>query len=141
MKKTMIVIGIVFGTLLFGIVAFFFSPAIDNRLGFVTGRALRTVQNHRENGVAIADLVNARFPRHRWSSRHRDYLSETYVRCDAESADGSRVGMVWIVTSEFESPFRITMVATAHSAAALEIAPSLYVPGHRVYPSPYIANR
>jgi len=125
------------------LVVWFFSPRIDEQCGFLTGRALRLVQNHRNKGWAIAAIVESRFNNVRWQAYHRDYLTETYVRCYAVDRSGSPVEFVWVVMLIPEkkgvTPHWRT-VATAHSRATYELAPSLYEPGHPLYDSPGYAN-
>jgi hypothetical protein len=119
------------------------APRIDERLNYLTRRSLNTVQNFRTNGRTVREVVDTRYRDARWTVYHRDYLTETYVRCDAR--DGKEpAAMVWIVTWHFAVD-RLHPVfkpsTTAHNYAAYEIAPELYEAGHTLFKSPDMANR
>ena len=123
--------------------AFLFAPAVDQLFNLGTGRALRTVQNHREGSRTVKEIVERRYRSANWHAYHRDYLEETYVRCDAVTASGETVALVWVVIQTPKvQPWRphITTVATAHDRAAYAIAPSLYIQGHTLSISPDYAN-
>jgi len=72
-----------------------FAPRIDERLNYLTRRSLNAVQYFRTSGRTVRDAVNARYRNARWTAYHRDYLTETYVRCDALDVGGgtSRDGL------------------------------------------------
>lgn len=124
-------------------VLWLFLPSVDESVGLLTGRALRLVQNHTEHGHTIREIVLANFRNVRWRAYHRDYLSETYVRCDAVDRNGSPVAFVWVVMTIPERHglrFHVHTIATAHTESAFNLAPSLYEPGHTLYGSPDYAN-
>jgi hypothetical protein len=119
------------------------APGIDEQLNYLTRRSLNAVQDFRTNGRTVRDLVDARYRDARWTVFHRDYLTETYVRCDARDGGGAPVAMMWIVTWRFSvhrlhPAFKAT--ATAHNYAAYEVAPELYQAGHTLFKSPDMAN-
>jgi len=120
-----------------------FLPALDQAVGFLTGHALRLVQNHVENRKTVRQIVLERFRDVRWQAYHRDYLGETYVRCDGIDRSGSSVVMVWVVMTIPERrglACHVRTIATAHTKSAFKLAPSLYEPGHTLYASPDYAN-
>lgn len=124
-------------------VSWLFLPDLDQAVGLLTGRALRLVQNHVEDGETVKQIVLERFRNVRWHAYHRDYLGETYVRCDGVDRSGSPVAMVWVVMSVPERhglAFHVRTIATAHTESAFNLAPSLYQPGHSLYGSADYAN-
>lgn len=132
---------IVVGALVEGFVLF--APSIDERLDYLTRRSLNEVQGFRTNGWTVRDLVDARYRNARWAAYHRDYITETYVRCDALDVGGAPVAMMWVVTWHLAvQRLRPTLepLVTAHNLAAYQIAPALYVHGHPLFKSPDMAN-
>lgn len=124
-------------------VLWLFLPSVDESVGFLTGRALRLVQNHTEQGHSVRDIILANYKNVRWRTYHRDYISETYVRCDAVDRNGSSVAFVWVVMTIPERrglAFHVHTIATAHTKSAFNLAPSLFEPGHTLYDSPDYAN-
>lgn len=124
-------------------VLWLYAPRIDESLGLMTGRAMSLVRDHKENGSTIDQLVTAKYHKVRWSAYHRDFLGETYVRCEAVDSTNASVTMVWVVmktTSWSGIHGRLSTVATAHTVSAYDISPSLYQPGHKLHRSPDFAN-
>lgn len=125
-------------------VLWLFLPDLDQAVGVLTGRALRLIQNHVENGKMVTQIVLERFGNVRWQAYHRDYLGETYVRCDAVDRSGSPVAMVWVVMMTPERngvlAYHVRTITTAHNRAALDLTPDLYQAGHPTYKSPDMAN-
>jgi hypothetical protein len=120
-----------------------FAPAVDDVVGGVSQNALSVVQNHKEGTASIKELVARHYRDPHWRAFHRDYLEETYVRCDASTNAGQPIGLVWVVISEPRMHGllpTLQVTTTAHNRAAYELAPSLYQQGHILYGSPDIAN-
>ncbi len=121
-----------------------FAPFVDDATGgSVSNYALQLVQNHRESSKTVKQLVDERFRDVKWRAYHREYIQETYVRCDALTPSGKTVAMVWVVTCEptvehFRPRMKIT--AFAHTQSAFAVAPSMRVAGHPLYDSPDYAN-
>lgn len=119
-----------------------FSPRVDERFGIVTEHALLSVQNHREGGKSVKEIVAARYRGPRWQAYHQDFLTETYVRCEAMKPDGTPITMQWFVRAapRLRSGIRLeNKVVTALNWDALNISPSLRESGHAIYSSPDIA--
>jgi hypothetical protein len=137
------VAGLIAGAVLLVPVLWLYAPGIDEYLGVMTGRALSLVRNHKEDGATIDQLVAAKYHDVRWRAYHRDFLGETYVRCEAVGQGGAPVTMVWVVMTTLSRRgvhANVTTVATAHTVSAYNIAPSLYQAGHKLYRSPDVAN-
>ena len=120
-----------------------FAPGVDDLVGGISGKALQVVQNHREGTKTVREIVASRYRNPKWRAFHRDYLEETYVRCDALTQFGEPVAMMWVVISQPEwnglAP-RVKFTATAHNQAAYIIAHSLYEKGHTLYGSADMGN-
>lgn len=124
------------------VVALVFSPRIDEKLGIVTTHALASIQEHREGGRSVKEIVAAKYREPRWQAYHHDFLTETYVRCETLRSDGTTITLQWFVRAvpRLRPGLHLeNKVATALNQDALSVAPSLREPGHPIYNSPDIA--
>jgi len=135
-----LVIGAPLVLLAFGAVI---APGIDDLVGGISRHALHVVQNHREGGTTVREIVAKRYRNPKWRAYHAEYADETFVRCDATGSTGQPVALAWVVISEPEwtgwRP-RLRITATAHNHAAYDIAHSLCQKGHTLYGSADMAN-
>jgi hypothetical protein len=75
--------GIVLAAVL-AVLALMYLPALDERLGFFTGRDLRRFLDHEVGGATVATLVASRGGAAVWRATHRDWIDETEIECTLE---------------------------------------------------------
>ena len=118
------------------------ATTLDERLGVFTGHALASVQEHREQGRTVREIVEARYRNPRWRTYHQDEVTDTYVRCEAQRPNGTPITLQWFVRAvpRWRSGLRlVNTVAMAINQDALDVAPTLRQPGHPIYRSPDMA--
>jgi len=143
-RKRVVTLAVVVGfVVLLVAVLWLFAPGLDETVGLMTGRALSLVRNHKQGGSTIGEIIAAQYKNVRWRAYHRDYLGETYVRCEAVDKSGTPVTMVWVVMTTAKRKgmyIDLATVTTAHTVSAYNVSPSLYQAGHTLYRSPDFAN-
>lgn len=130
-----VVIGIV---LTVGIVV---APEIDEHAGFLTVRAMITIQSYQVRGESLRRVVDTKFKETQWRAYHRDIVWQTFVECVGKPRSGGPPQrLLWYVD---ERPrwrsgrwsLQVTAL-TAVNTDALTLTPQLDNPSALIAPGP-----
>jgi hypothetical protein len=117
------------------------APEIDERAGFLTVRALSTIQSYKVDGVALRQVIDTRFKDVQWRAYHQDIVWQSFVECVGRPrAGGSQQRLLWYVDerpswNRGQLSLHIT-VRTAVNNEALALTPQLDEPSALVAPNP-----
>jgi hypothetical protein len=102
-------------------------PALDERLGFFTGRDLRRFLAHEVGDATVATLVASRGGAAVWRATHRHWIDETDIECRLEGG----VRCSWTVSHSPPRPWlaRQTYYVTPTNRRAARLIPEL-LPGN-----------
>jgi hypothetical protein len=112
------------------VVGLIVAPEIDERVGFFTVRATKTVQAYEVNGIPLRRIVERKFETVRWRAYHQDIPFETFVECvGTPHSGGPERRMLWFVKerprwSEGRWGLRVTVHAAVNDEA-LALTPQL----------------
>jgi hypothetical protein len=106
------------------------APEIDERAGFLTMRAMTTIQSYQVNGVPLRHVVDTKYEQVQWLAYHQDIVWQTFVECVGKPRSGGpRQRLIWYVDerpkwSHGRWSLRVT-VRTAVNNKALALTPQL----------------
>jgi hypothetical protein len=106
------------------------APEIDERVGFLTVRATKTIQSYQVNGVPLHDLVYTKFKEAQWRAYHQDVVWQTFVECVGKPRSGGpQQRLLWWVDERprwNHGRWSLTVtVRTAVNNEALTLTPQL----------------
>jgi hypothetical protein len=114
------------------------APEIDERVGFFTGRAMKTIQSYEIDGLPLQRVIDREFKDVRWRAYHQDIFMQTFVECTGSPrSGGSEQIMLWYVDErpawDHGLSLKVT-VMTVLNGNALKLTPQLFDPsaGHRL---------
>jgi hypothetical protein len=109
------------------------APRVDERVGFLTGRAMKAVQCYQVDGVPLRSLVDREFQSVRWRSYHHDIPFQTVVECaGTPRSGGPERRMAWYVDERptwDKGPSLSITIMTALNGNAYHLTPHLCGPG------------
>ena len=116
---------------------------IDNVVGVLTSRDLRTLRGTAVDGRTLETVVGSQFAVKEWRAFHNNELANlTEVECRAGTGDGLPVLLAWEVARQWspspEIPRRALLITPLTKAAA-ELTPQFLPPGF--LPSDYPDDR
>ncbi len=132
MKGIALVGAVVLCALLLFILWLAIGPAVDNRVGLISGRDIALLRAYRVEGATVESFVHRGYRDPHWTGRHVDEMFRTLVECVATRPDGKQVALRWEVAHDYSphpaiAPADIFVCAMNREAA--ELTPSLAPPG------------
>jgi hypothetical protein len=130
--RSVVLICLLAGLGMLFVVGMLIAPAVDERVGFFTARAMEAVQSYEVDGVPLRRVVDHQFQTVRWRAYHQDIPFQTFVECiGTPRSGGQERRMLWYVderpTWNRGPSLRITIM-TVLNRDALQLTPHLFDP-------------
>lgn len=98
LSKSVIVFLVFVGLGIILAIGLIIAPEIDERVGFLTKRAMNEIQSYQVNGVPLRRVVDNEYREVRWRAYHQDILWQTFVECVAKPRSGGpQEALLWYV--------------------------------------------
>lgn len=118
------------------------APEIDERAGFLTVRAMHTIQSYQVNGVPLSHVIDTKFKDVQWRAYHQDIVWQSFVECVGKPRSGGpQQRLLWYVDERPSWNYgRWSLRVTARTAVnneALALTPQLDDLSAFVAPDPW----